>query len=118
VDDEAQVREFVARALRDAGYTTAVAPDGPEALEVAAAQPFDLLVTDLLMPKMHGTELARRLRQDDPDLKVLYLTGYSDQLFKERSMWAGEAFLDKPCTVKGLREAVALLLYGHLHPPG
>ena len=55
------------------------------------------------------------LRQIEPALKVLYLTGYSDRLFKEKTMlWAEEAFLDKPCTVKGLREAVSLLLFGSL----
>ncbi len=119
VDDDPSVRAFVERAVREAGYTTAVAASGPEALATAAgAGPFDLLLTDVVMPEMHGSELARRLRQEDPDLKVLYLTGYSDQLFKEKPMWTGEAFLDKPCTVTGLREAVALLLYGHLRPPG
>ena len=65
------------------------------------------------MPGMTGDELARRLRQSEPALKVLYLTGYSDHLFKEKTMlWADEAFLDKPCSVKGLREAVSLLLFG------
>jgi len=116
VDDEEPVRKFVDRVLREGGYKTAVAGDGPEALEVAAANgSFDILVTDLLMPTMNGDELARRLRQREPSLKVLYLTGFSDRLFKEKStLWADEAFLEKPCTVKGLLEAVALLLTGGL----
>ena len=68
-----------------------------------------------MMPAMTGDELARLLRQSQPELKVLYLTGYSDRLFKEKTtLWADEAFLDKPCTVKGLREAVSLLLFGSL----
>ncbi len=75
----------------------------------------DVLVTDVMMPGMTGDELARRLRQSDRGLKVLYLTGYSDRLFKEKdALWEDEAFLDKPCTVKGLREAVSLLLFGQL----
>ncbi len=117
VDDEAPVREFVDRVLREAGYTTARAASGAEALAIAEQSPFDLLVADVLMPQMTGDELARRLRQGDPNLKVLYLTGYSDQLFKNKAtLWENEAFLDKPCTANALLEAVSLLLSGHLPP--
>ena len=116
VDDEGSVRQFVDRALREAGYTTTVVSDGPEAIKVAATlDPLDILVTDLMMPQMTGDELARRLRQSRQDLKVLYLTGYSDRLFKEKTtLWADEAFLEKPCSVKGLRQAVSLLLFGRV----
>ena len=84
-----------------------VAADGPEAIEVAAKLgSFDVLVTDVMMPEMTGDELARRLRQTEPGVKVLYLTGFSDRLFKEKvTLWADEAFLDKPCSVKGLLQA-------------
>jgi two-component system cell cycle sensor histidine kinase/response regulator CckA len=116
VDDEETVRRFVERVLQEAGYKTALAPDGPEAIEVAARLgPFDLLVTDVMMPKMTGDELARRLRLNEPKLKILYLTGYSDRLFKEKmTLWQDEAFLDKPCTIKSLVEAVSLLLSGRV----
>lgn len=116
VDDESSVLEFVDRVLRDAGYTTDRATDGPEALEIAERLgSFDLLLTDVLMPQMSGDELARRLRLTHPTLKVLYLTGYSDRLFKEKTvLWEGEAFLDKPCTAAGLLQAVSLLLFGRL----
>ena len=115
VDDEELVVKFVERALREAGYQTATAPDGPEALEEAAKlETFDMVVTDLMMPKMTGDELARRLRLASPGVKVLYLTGFSDRLFKEKvTLWADEAFLEKPCSVKGLLQAVSLLLFGH-----
>jgi len=114
VDDEEAVLRFVDRVLRDAGYKTAMANSGPDAIEMAKkVGPLGALVTDVMMPGMTGDELARVLRQTEPGLKVLYLTGYSDRLFKEKTMlWADEAFLDKPCTVKGLREAVSLLLFG------
>jgi len=116
VDDEPSIQKFVERVLSEAGYATTVAGDGPEALEAAAKMTdFDILVTDLMMPQMTGDELARRLRALRPSLKVLYLTGFSDRLFKEKvTLWADEAFLDKPCSVKGLLEAVALLLFGHI----
>src|SRR5262245_30751265 len=116
VDDEPSIQKFVERVLSEAGYATTIAGDGPEALEAAAKMTdFDILVTDLMMPQMTGDELARRLRALRPSLKVLYLTGFIDRLFKEKvTLWADEAFLDKPCSVKGLLEAVALLLFGHI----
>jgi two-component system cell cycle sensor histidine kinase/response regulator CckA len=112
VDDEEPVVKFVDRVLRDAGYKTVTASNGPEAIETAKRiGPLGALVTDVMMPGMTGDELARILRQTEPTLKVLYLTGYSDRLFKEKAtLWADEAFLDKPCTMKGLREAVSLLV--------
>lgn len=119
VDDEEPVRKFVDRVLRDAGYKTAVAGDGPEALEAAAKMgPIDILVTDVMMPQMAGDELARRLRTIQPSLKVLYLTGFSDSLFKEKVMlWEEEAYLDKPCSIKSLLQAVSLLLFGSFEAP-
>jgi two-component system cell cycle sensor histidine kinase/response regulator CckA len=116
VDDEETVRRFVERVLKDAGYQTAVASGGAEAIEAAARLgSFELLVTDLMMPQMTGDELARRLRLAEPKLKILYLTGYSDRLFQDKAtLWEDEAFLEKPCTVKSLKEAVSLLLSGHV----
>jgi CheY-like chemotaxis protein len=118
VDDEESVRRFVDRVLREGGYQTALAGDGPEAISVAAKLgSFDVLVTDVMMPGMTGDEPARRLRQAEPQIKVLYLTGYSDRLFKEKTMlWEGEAFLDKPCTITGLVQAISLLLFGRFDP--
>ena len=121
VDDEETVRQFVDRVLQEAGYRTTLASDGPEAIEVAAKLgTFEILVTDVMMPQMNGDELARRLRLSEPKLKILYLTGYSDRLFKDKvTLWEDEAFLDKPCTVQSLKEAVSLLLTGRLnYSPG
>ncbi len=119
VDDEAPIRTFTARVLRDVGYVTAVAANGTDALRIAEEEaPFDLFLLDVTMPGMRGDELARRLRQDSPDAKVLYLTGFSDRLFEKRSvLWEGEAFVEKPVTPQGLREAVSLILFGHTDGP-
>jgi two-component system cell cycle sensor histidine kinase/response regulator CckA len=71
-----------------------------------------------MMPEMRGDVLAREVRRVEPDAKVLYMTGYSDQLFKEKmTLWEGEAFLEKPVTMNGLLEAVSLLLFGHTRGP-
>ncbi len=116
VDDEESVRKFTAGALADAGYEVTQAVDGPEALQIAQRHgPFELCVVDLIMPMMNGDEVARLLRCADPDVKVLYFTGYSDQLFKQTTfLSANEAFLDKPVSIDGLLEAVSLLLFGHI----
>ena len=119
VDDDANVRAFVERALRTAGYRTATARSGYDALALARTTSggFELVVTDVRMPHMSGPQLIERLRRSERDVKVLYLTGYNDQLFNEKTaLWEDEAFLDKPCTVNGLIEAVSLLLNGHLPP--
>jgi two-component system cell cycle sensor histidine kinase/response regulator CckA len=108
VDDEDGVRQFVGAALSQAGYETLIASSGPEALRMAKKEPrVDLLLTDVMMPEMRGDELARRMRSDDPEVKVLYFSGFRDLLFAERpSHWEDEAFLDKPCSVVSLLKAV------------
>lgn len=122
VDDEKSVRTFVQRALRGAGYDVAVASDGPEALRLLEGLPrpwFDLFVVDLVMPQMAGDELGRRLRAQDPDVKVLYFTAFSDQLFESRqTLFQHEAFVEKGGTITGLLEAVSLLLFGNMDGPG
>jgi two-component system cell cycle sensor histidine kinase/response regulator CckA len=113
VDDEPTVVRLVERILQEAGCDTATALSGREALMVAEEQQnrFDLLLTDVVMPEMRGYELAAQLKYRNPDLPVLYLTGYSEDLFKEKAqLWQHEAFLEKPCSVKGLLEAVSLML--------
>jgi CheY-like chemotaxis protein len=120
VDDEASVRDFAERSLRGAGYEVQVASDGPEALAVMDAQrrSVNLFLVDLVMPLMRGDELARRIRQRDPDAKVLYFTGHSDRLFEGRQTLSHhEAFIEKPVTIAGLLEAVSLLLFGHTGGP-
>ena len=119
VDDEESVRRVAALGLRHAGYDVTVASDGAEALEVVAQQPpFDVFVVDVIMPHMSGQELARRLRLDNPDVKVLYFTGYAERLFEEKqTLWENEAFVEKPVTFEALGEAVSLLLYDHTRGP-
>lgn len=116
VDDETPIVQFVRRVLEGSAYEVVTAQSGAEALEIVAdSEPFDALITDLAMPAMSGDELARRLRAASPDIKVLYLTGFSDQLFRDKVvLWNDEAFLDKPTTIEGLRQAVSLLVYGRV----
>ena len=103
VDDEEFVRAFAERVLSKAGYEVVLASDGPDALRlIVQQQPFDLFVIDVAMPQMSGDELVRELRVVDPAMKVLYVTGHSDRLFKEQAMLLSdnEAFVDKPCSAR------------------
>jgi two-component system cell cycle sensor histidine kinase/response regulator CckA len=114
-DDEPAIRVLV-KIFLDPRFDIVEAANGREALDlVPDATTLDLLITDVVMPEMEGHELSRRLRQQNPDLRVLYLTGYADHLFamKDR-MWAFEAYLDKPFTQKSLNEAVAMLVSGRI----
>jgi two-component system cell cycle sensor histidine kinase/response regulator CckA len=119
VDDDDGVRRYVARVLSEAGYQVETAANGAEGLKVVhSGATFDLIVSDVRMPQMTGPQFIAELRRQETDIKVLYLTGYVDQLFKEReTLWQDEAFLDKPCSPNGLLESVSLLLFGHLAPP-
>jgi two-component system cell cycle sensor histidine kinase/response regulator CckA len=119
VDDEDSVRRVAALGLKQAGYDVEVASDGAQALRIVGEQPpFDVFVIDVIMPQMSGQELARQLRLADPDVKVLYFTGYADRLFEERpTLWEHEAYVEKPISFEGLREAVSLLLYDHTRGP-
>ena len=114
VDDDAASRDFMDLVLRNAGYITARAVDGVEALDMAQQfGPFDLLVTDEMMPRMEGHVLAQHMREREPWVKVPYLTGYGDRLLKAKgALWEDELLLDKPSTVAGFLEAVSLLLEG------
>lgn len=116
VDDEAPIREMERRILEKAGYRVTDASGGREAIALLkeGAAP-DLLIADLDMPELSGEEMVRLIHATRPNLKVLYVTANTDRLLNARSLiWEGEAFLDKPFSTKGLLEAVALLLTGHL----
>jgi FixJ family two-component response regulator len=96
------------------------AADGVEGLDVDAhqPQPFDVFLLDVRMPKLTGDELAQQLRRRHPDCKVLYFTGFADQLFtSKQTLWKNEAFIEKPASPSALLEAVSMLLYGHTLGP-
>ena len=116
VDDEEPIRQMERRILEKAGYRVIEASDGAQGFEMLKdGKPLDLLIADLDMPEVGGEEMVRRIRVLRPDLKVLYVTAHIDRLLDVRqTLWEGEAFLDKPFSMDGLIEAVALLLYGRV----
>jgi two-component system cell cycle sensor histidine kinase/response regulator CckA len=116
VDDEREVRELEQSMLQHAGYEVLAADSGRAALAlIAEGQGIDVVVADLMMPGMDGSEMMRRIRAERPHLKVLFVTGFSDHLFEEQQcLWEDVAFLDKPFTMNGLIEAVSTLLSGRV----
>jgi two-component system cell cycle sensor histidine kinase/response regulator CckA len=110
VEDEPPVRRLTARILRDAGFQTLEAAHGEEALEVLEhADPGELrlLLTDLVMPRMSGRELAERVHADHPALPVLIMSGYTDDVIARYGAQSGDAsFLSKPFSRDSLLAAV------------
>jgi PAS domain S-box-containing protein len=97
-EDDPAVRAMLVRVLRGAGYEVLEAPDGEAASELAArTAQLDLLVTDLVMPRLGGIELARRLQETRSALRVLYLSGYAeDGVLRRAGLRLGSSLLAKP----------------------
>jgi two-component system cell cycle sensor histidine kinase/response regulator CckA len=115
VDDEEGLRTLVCRTLRAEGYVTLEAAHGAEALELIenAAEPVDLVVTDVVMPGMDGRELGRRLTQRWPTLPVLYISAYDvNDIFRRGSPRTSAPFLQKPFAAELLISQVQQLLAG------
>ncbi len=100
VEDDAAVRELAGRFLDTAGFCVLTAADGVEALQIATDQGTSIgaLLTDVVMPKMSGTELAVRLRSLLPDLKVIFMSGYLEQMEQSPKFMDTSLFLEKPFT--------------------
>jgi two-component system, cell cycle sensor histidine kinase and response regulator CckA len=107
VEDEDAVRAFSTRALTNKGYQVLAAASGEEALKVFAesTDKIDLLVTDVVMPNMDGPSMVRQIRTDHPDLKIIFMSGYTEDRLKD-DMGPGIFFLPKPFTLKQLAEKV------------
>jgi PAS domain S-box-containing protein len=115
VEDEQSVRELVSEYLKARGYKVLDAIDGTQALEIAAAHAgkIQLLITDVVMPRVSGRELAARLASSRPDLKVLYISGYTDDsVFRHGVLQGGMAFLQKPFNLKALAGKIREVLEG------
>jgi CheY-like chemotaxis protein len=110
VEDENGVRQLIAELLRDYGFTVYEANDGADALATWRAGSIDLLITDVVMPKMGGPELAGRLQNEYPELKVIYISGYSGGNFGQSVPPPGSTILVKPFDPNDLLSAVSSVL--------
>ncbi len=107
VEDEDAVRTFSARALSNKGYQVMDAPGGVTALKILEEKKFtpEILITDVMMPEMDGTTLAKHVKEKYPQIKIIFISGYAEDRFKEH-LGADVYFLPKPFTLKQLATKV------------
>jgi PAS domain S-box-containing protein len=106
VEDETGIRELIRKILLREGYRVLEAGSAEQALTMAQGQSIDLLITDIMLPGLHGPELARRMQQAAPRLKTLFISGFTG----EEKVPAGARFLAKPFTLGALLEKVRTAL--------
>ena len=112
VEDEDGVRKLVRKLLERQGYEVYEARNGEEALEMLDQIPrIDLLLTDMIMPRMGGRALAEKMEQLKPELKILFISGYTENtLLQEELIEKKHAFLQKPFSADALIKRVRHLL--------
>ncbi len=113
VEDESVVRTLAVRVLRRLGYEVLESDRGADALHIAQGHdgPIHLLLTDVIMPLMNGRELAERLEIDRPDVRVLFTSGYTDDVIAPHGVLDGEShFIAKPYTPRKLARKVRTVL--------
>jgi len=116
VEDEAGVRELAGQFLKAQGYTVLEAKDGIEALEIAARHEgtIHVILTDMIMPRMSGTELVKRLKAIRPDMKAAYMTGYAEYATSGNETPSNQqsSILQKPFSSTSLAEMIRAALTG------
>jgi two-component system cell cycle sensor histidine kinase/response regulator CckA len=120
VEDERPVRKLMARVLERRGYRVLQAENGEEALAIAGEsdQTIDLMVADLVMPGLNGREVAERLAEAQPDVAVVFISGYTaDEVVRQGIVAGQHEFLPKPFTPDTLVEKVATVLRGRSRLP-
>jgi two-component system cell cycle response regulator CpdR len=110
-EDDESMRGFLERALVKAGYEVIAFANGKEAHERLKEEPFSLLLTDIVMPQMDGIELARRASELDPELKIMFITGFAAVTLNTNSHALKDArVLSKPFHLKDLVREIDRLL--------
>jgi two-component system, cell cycle response regulator CpdR len=110
-EDDNDMRRFLVKALQNAGYDVASFDNGLSAYNRLREEPFELLLTDIVMPEMDGIELARRATELDPDIKVMFITGFAAVALNPDNNAPKDAkILSKPFHLKDLVSEVQRLL--------
>jgi len=110
-EDDEDMRRFLVKALERAGYDVSDFDNGASAFERLREEPFSLLLTDIVMPEMDGIELARRATEIDPDLKVMFITGFAAVALNPDSKAPKDAkVLSKPFHLRDLVNEVEKML--------
>lgn len=114
VEDSDVVRDVVANMLEGGGLTVLQASGGEEALALArrGETPIDLLLTDIVMPEMSGVELADRLERERPDVRILFMTGYAEEVVvNEGILGKHRECIGKPFTQEQITKRVRKILF-------
>jgi PAS domain S-box-containing protein len=107
VEDEPSLRALVAQMLESKGYTVVAAETAEDALDLAQSELVDLVLTDLVMPRISGRELASRVRETRPSVRVLFMSGYADDaVVRHGTLEPGSAFIEKPFSANDLARSV------------
>jgi two-component system, cell cycle response regulator CpdR len=110
-EDDNDMRRFLAKALHNAGYAVASFDNGLAAYNRLREEPFELLLTDIVMPEMDGIELARRATELDPEIKVMFITGFAAVALNPDNHAPRQAkILSKPFHLRDLVNEVQRLL--------
>ena len=110
-EDDNDMRRFLARALQNAGYQVISFDNGWSAYQRLREEPFELLLTDIVMPEMDGIELARRASELDPDIKIMFITGFAAVALNSDSAAPRNAkVLSKPVHLRELVNEVQKML--------
>ncbi len=115
IEDESSVRDIATRILKRQGYVVLIAANGAEALEISAsfASPIHLVISDSVMPGMTGAEVVRRLQEQRPGLKALFMSGYTDdEILRRGIVSSAAAFIQKPFTLADFARAAREALDG------
>ena len=110
-EDDNDMRRFLVKALESAGYEVTDYDDGMSAYRRLREEPFELLLTDIVMPEMDGIELARRAAELDPDIKIMFITGFAAVALNPDSQAPKDAkVLSKPFHLRDLVNEVQKML--------
>ena len=110
-EDDSDMRRFLVKALQNAGYDVISFDNGLSAYQRLREEPFELLLTDIVMPEMDGIELARRATELDPDIKIMFITGFAAVALSSDSTAAKNAkVLSKPVHLRELVNEVQKML--------
>jgi CheY-like chemotaxis protein len=113
VEDEIFLRELMQQLLVDAGYEVGIAASAEEAIQLAndSLENFDLVITDVIMPGMDGNQLFQKLKDHNARLKVLFMSGYTSDVVKNRGLEGrGTRFIQKPFKLHGILDVVTEML--------
>jgi two-component system cell cycle response regulator CpdR len=110
-EDDDQLRDFLVRGLKRAGHTVDPFPDGATALTQSRKAAYDLLLADIVMPELDGIELARRVSEEQPGIKIMFITGFAAVAMQDDSLGPNRPkVLAKPFHLRHLIDEIEHLL--------